>query len=199
VSFWKSLGKGLLKAAPFAAMAIPGIGPLASAGIQAGLGAANAKASGGGLKDVLLGAGTGAAMSGVGGAAKGLSPSKGLLSNIGNFAKQTGKNALSQFGGSSLTGEHEPFMGPKQPSNWKSMLPGLLGAGGAATAAILSNRKKKQPEIQQGSQRSPIGPTQGIPRMNQTTPNLAFPIEYGRQQAMGQQPNLPPYMSYLDY
>lgn len=88
MAFWKSLGKGLLKVAPFAAMAIPGIGPLASMAIQGGLGAANAKASGGGWKDALLGAGTGAATAGIGGGAAG----KG----VGGFLKQAGKNVLSQ-------------------------------------------------------------------------------------------------------
>lgn len=84
MGFWKTLGKGLLKAAPIAAMAIPGIGPVASMAIQGGLGAANAKVSGGGLKSMLLGAGMGAAGAKLGG---GLSPSKGFMPAMKNIGK----------------------------------------------------------------------------------------------------------------
>lgn len=92
--FFKGLGKGLLKAAPFAAMAIPGIGPLASAAIGAGIGGASAKVKGGGLKDVLLGAGMGAAGSKIPGLDKGLSPSGGFLSGL----KQVGMNTIKDPG-----------------------------------------------------------------------------------------------------
>lgn len=79
--FWKKLGRGLLKIAPIAAMAIPGLGPVASTLLQAGLGAANGAASGGGLKGALLGGAVGA----VGGKMGGVSQAgagTNLMSNL---------------------------------------------------------------------------------------------------------------------
>lgn len=50
-----AIGKGLLTAAPFASAAIPGVGPIASAAISAGAGAARGAMDGGGLKGAILG------------------------------------------------------------------------------------------------------------------------------------------------
>src|SRR5262245_50117980 len=203
MGFWKGLGKGLLKAAPFAAMAIPGVGPLASAAIQAGLGAANAKVSGGGLKDVLLGAGMGAAPAGAGGAEKGLSPSKGFMSNLGTFAKQTGKNALA-----SVTGKGAPagWQG-KLAQSVEAARPLLnrMGGGGpslsdtgdlpagmrTATSAPRPNATSQPPYPNRsatnytGYMRG-LGPVMG--RRDQNFPNLAEAIGAGRQTAMANQP-----------
>ena len=66
-SIWGKIGKVALKVAPIAAMAIPGVGPVASMALQAGLGAANSAANGGGLKGAILGAGMGAAGAKLGG------------------------------------------------------------------------------------------------------------------------------------
>lgn len=106
----KKVGKIALKVAPYAALAIPGLGIPASMAIQAGLGAANAKVGGAGWKGVLagagIGAGTGAISGGAGniakGATKGLAPSasvatkavnKGLGSKILDFGVKTASNA----------------------------------------------------------------------------------------------------------
>lgn len=79
--FWSKLGKGLLKIAPIAAMAIPGLGPVASIALQAGLGAANGAASGGGLKGALLGGAVGGASAGLGGVTQAAAGTK-LLPNL---------------------------------------------------------------------------------------------------------------------
>lgn len=113
MGFWGKLGKIGLKIAPYAAMAIPGVGPLAAAGIQAGISAAQKKASGGSWMDALksgaLSAGTsyaGAKIPGLdkitGGAGKGLAPSGKF--NFGNFLKDTGRNMLQGETGIRLPG-----------------------------------------------------------------------------------------------
>jgi hypothetical protein len=87
-SFFKGLGKGLLKVAPVAAAFIPGIGPIASMALSAGLGTANGAISGGkkgALIGGLMGAGTGA----LGNAVKAGSMSK-MFSNGGPAAPAAG-------------------------------------------------------------------------------------------------------------
>lgn len=71
-SFFKGLGKGLLKIAPIATMFIPGLGPVASAALSGAAGA-GAGAVSGGKKGALIGGLMGAA----GGAAKGAASAAG--------------------------------------------------------------------------------------------------------------------------
>lgn len=209
MGFWGSLGKIALKAAPFAAMAIPGVGPLASALIQGGLGAANAKASGGGWKDALIGGGIGAA---TGGLSKGLGPSNpmGMLkgdiakvaakatgkSALGSFAKQAGSNVLSgMFGPKStdrIVGINGPIGQEGQNPNFLDALSGILGsrnqtpnlgtnAGLPPYAMNLSDTAVPRNGMMRG-----LGPTMG--QMDQNNPNLALSIGAGRQEALRNQP-----------
>lgn len=135
MGFWSKLGKIGLKVAPYAAMAIPGVGPLAAAGIQAGIKAAQTKASGGSWGDALKGgalaAGTSYAGAKIPGLDKiGLGPTKGastkltgggFAKGLGNFAKQTGKNFL----------QGEYGIGPSQQSGLGGSMKIPLYAGGS--------------------------------------------------------------------
>jgi hypothetical protein len=80
----KKVGKVALKVAPYAALAIPGLGIPASMALQGAIGAASGAMNHGGLKGALLGgaigAGTGA-LGGIGKAATGLGPSASTVSN----------------------------------------------------------------------------------------------------------------------
>jgi len=93
MGFWKTLGKIGLKVAPYAAMAIPGVGIPLGMAIQGGIGAAQAKASGGSWKNALVNAGIGAGTSAVGGlgAIKGIGPSSGVGAKILKGAVGAGK------------------------------------------------------------------------------------------------------------
>jgi len=175
--FFKGLGKGLLKYGAPVAAGIFG-GPLAAMAVSGATSGLSKKIEGGSWKDALLAGGIGAGTSYAGGkipgldkvAGKGLAPSKGILGRLGDAGKEIGKSALLDRGRGFMPEGNAVPRGPQAEGQ---------------------NKKKRQ--------REPIGPTRALPRMNQTTPNLAFPLEYGRQEALGQKPNLPPYMSYLDY
>ena len=91
MGFWKKFGKIALKVAPYAAMAIPGVGVPLGMALQGGLAAANAKASGAGWKGTLLSGGLGAAAGGVGaGALKGIGPSAGVGAKLAKGALGAG-------------------------------------------------------------------------------------------------------------
>ena len=97
---WKKIGKWALKIAPYAAMAIPGVGVPLGIAIQAGLGAANAKASGANWKQTLLGAGIGAGTGAIGAKIPGLGPtSSGAAKFLGGVAnKGVGKSWQGALG-----------------------------------------------------------------------------------------------------
>ena len=180
MGFWKGLGKGLLKIAPIAAMAIPGIGPIASAAIQGGLGAANAKASGGGWKDALLGGATGAAMGGFGGGTKGLSPSKGFWGTVKDIGKQTGKQIL----GGGLGQQGNPYiMDDPARGGISGNMPYPGQSNYAQQRPIGPTRQPPNPmDIMEG-----LGPDVLMQR-NQNFPNLAEALNAGRQAAYKRYP-----------
>jgi hypothetical protein len=168
MGFWSKLGKGLLKLAPFAAAAIPGIGPIASMAIQGGLGAANAKTSGGGWKDALLGAGVGAAgakLGGLGSSTKGLSPSSGLLGKLGAIGKQTGTN----FASSILPGESGGIGGS---GGWLDKVLGVASTVGKNRVAPTTTNRTAPPRTSQSNSR----------------PNVRERISAGRRNAIQNQP-----------
>jgi hypothetical protein len=196
----KKVGKIALKVAPYAAMAIPGIGIPASMAIQAGLGAANAKAGGAGWKGVLAGAGIGA---GTGAVTGGLGPSgnvvknavsdtankalggglKGTLLNIG---KTTAGNMLGT--GSTKTDivkgvlSRAAQMGSNQPS-----------ATGATQVAGVEPRLGQMPSP---SDNYPGGFGQNFGE-DQNNPNLANSINQGKLDAQRtRRPLIPSQRAY---
>lgn len=229
MSFWGKLGKIGLKIAPYAAMAIPGVGPLASMGIQAGIGAAQKKASGGSWLDALKSGGISGAASYVGGkvpgldkiagAGKGLAPSGnfvkeavsgtankalgkgGVKSILGNIAKQTGKNILtdvaSRKGGgvdvnnpSSWGGEWGggDFSGQGNLGNRIGLPPGAMNFSGQDKYRGDTGPQTAMPREDQGlsrfhrQMRRQLGPVMGVE--DQSNPNLANAIGAGRMEAM---------------
>lgn len=112
-SFFKGLGKGLLKVAPIAAAFIPGIGPLASAGISAATGAASGAISGG-KKGALIGGLLGGATGGIG---KALSGASGAV--------KMGANGIPNIG----------------VTNGISSLPGVATGGGALVNGLMNAGK----------------------------------------------------------
>lgn len=185
-SVMKKIGKVALKVAPYAAMAIPGVGPIASMAIQAGLGAANAKVSGQGLKGVLLGAGTGALTSKLGGfgsAGKGIAPSAGAVASgvakntAGSVAKQIAKNVgMGAMTGGLTNGITSALASPSSSSD--SYQPSGLGPSSVPSGMNSSTRTGTMPRYGQ----NPLN------QYNQNTPNLAEALNQGRQEAIRNQP-----------
>lgn len=174
--FFKGLGKVALKAAPFAAMAIPGIGPIAGATIAAGSSAADKKVSGGSWKDALLSGGMSAGLSALGG---GLGPSK-------NFVKE-GVNAvddkIASRGLGGMISNIAKSMGRGVLSNPSVMMDGP-GTGGRAVSGSPSAGGNIPPY---GGRMSGIGPSVLMQR-DQNFPNLAEALNAGRQEAINDQP-----------
>lgn len=108
MGFWRKLGKLALKAAPVAASFIPGVGPLAAAGIGAAAGAlGNGKPK---LSNVLGGAAAGA-----GGAL-----AKGAVSGGGGLGGLVGRagDALDKIGGvDTLLGAASAYQGYQADKN----------------------------------------------------------------------------------
>ena len=119
MGFWGKLGKVALKAAPYAAMAIPGVGVPLGMAISGATGAASKKLSGGSWKDALLSGGIDAGLSaipGAKGAAKGLAPSAKAV------GKATLKNTVGNVGKSVLSGMTGGTGGSE--GGWKDALKG---------------------------------------------------------------------------
>lgn len=94
MGFWKTLGKIGLKVAPYAAMAIPGVGIPLGMALGGGLSALDTKVSGGSWKDALVSGGIGAGTSAVGlGALKGIGPSSGVTAKLLKGASGAAGNA----------------------------------------------------------------------------------------------------------
>lgn len=96
-------------ALPVAAAFIPGVGPVASALIQAGAGAAGSAIAGGGLKGALTGAamgGLGAATGGLGSAASRMG-ANGAKGGLGSFVQRAilDPRALTQIAGGAIGGD----------------------------------------------------------------------------------------------
>jgi hypothetical protein len=118
--FFKGLGKVALKAAPYAALAIPGVGPVAAMGIRAGIGAAQGAASGKGLKGALIGGGLGAIPVPGGGGAVATTFKEGL--------KQAGKQAVKE----TLSNVAGQVAAPSRPAAGRGSTP---AAGRGSTAS----------------------------------------------------------------
>lgn len=124
MSFWKKLGKGLKFAAPVAAMAIPGLGPVASMALSAGLGTAGAKMSGDSWKRSLLTGGIDAAGTGVG--------KLPIAGKLGTLKKIAGPLVGSQGGG----GGSETTGG----AGWGDLVPAAATAINAYGKSAAENR-----------------------------------------------------------
>lgn len=163
-SFFKGLGKGLLKAAPFAASFIPGVGPLASALIGGGAGAASGAMGGGGWKGALGG--------GLGGASTGM-----MMEGLQGLGK-------GSFGKGLAPSSAEPFMGPRQPG-MMSKIGGFLNKnkGALALGGGLGIGLSQLGRSGQGGgdvQRYPDEQEYMAPRgQNMRVPNLSNPFEQG--------------------
>ena len=124
MGFWKTLGKIGLKVAPYAAMAIPGVGIPLGMALAGGLSAADTKVSGGSWKDSLLSGGIGAGTAAVGlGALKGIGPSSGVGAKLlkgASGAKDAGKlgilgKALGDIGKNAATAQLSKVGTPQTP------------------------------------------------------------------------------------
>lgn len=160
--FLGGLGKILKKIAPIAISFIPGIGPVASAALGAGLGALD----GGGIKGALLGAATGA-IGGAGGAAKiggALAPGASTVMQKtlgdaligGAFGAATGQNplqaALMSGGTSFLRGQ----LGPKAPATTtQSSTPGATPPIAPSASDIVVTRSLPATAATSGSSAIP--------------------------------------------
>jgi hypothetical protein len=165
VSFWKNFGKIALKVAPYAAMAIPGVGIPLGMALQGGLSALDTKVSGGSWKDALISGGIGAGTGAVaGGALKGISPSSGVAAKL-----------LGGAGGVANTGK-------------VGMLGKALGDVGR-TAAENQLSKVGTPQTPQGPMVAPTPPVtqeasnRAVNMFQPTSSSLGDSIFAGRQNA----------------
>lgn len=130
---WKGFFKGALKVGQFAAPFIPGVGPIAEMGIQAGLGALNAKANGGGVKSMLLGGGLGAAGGAIGGVGNKLTSGiqNTTMRSLANMGIQTagnmGLNALGNKLSGGANGGNVSANGGNAPAGTDLTQQGLAG------------------------------------------------------------------------
>jgi hypothetical protein len=158
MGFWKNFGKIALKVAPYAAMAIPGVGIPLGMALQGGLAAANSKVSGGSWKDALLAGGIGAGTGAVaGGALKGIGPSSGV-----------GAKLLKGAAGAGEAGK-------------VGVLGKTLGDIGINAATSKMSTPQSGPPPQMGPLQSPIGPSSNP--FGGFNSGLADSIAMGRQNA----------------
>lgn len=204
MGFWGKLGKGLLKIAPYAAMAIPGVGVPLGMAISGGLSAVDKKVSGGSWKDALLAGGIGAGTSFAAGKIPGLDKiaggaagkatdqagssfvkdavtksankalGKGLAPSIGGFMKNVGTNMAKD----TIANMGQNLI--SRPQNPQQAAPPDVAqpnpnAAGMGIGANTANG------IMRG-----LGPTMG--QRNQNNPNMALSIGAGRQDAIRNQP-----------
>jgi hypothetical protein len=203
-SVLKGIGKVALKVAPYAAMAIPGVGIPLGMAIKGGIGAATGAMNGGGLKGALIGGGLGAA-GGAAGALGGIGPSSGVLSKLG-------AGALGKATGTGLTGKIGSVLGGMATNAATSKLPpgaidesGAFGQGtsGKSWKGVADAAMNAIPgAISSSTSSRGIGPSNtpsntAVPRGQGTAPgfqfgtnnpNLADSILAGRQNAVINQP-----------
>jgi hypothetical protein len=173
-SVMKKVGKVALKVAPYAAMAIPGVGIPLGMALQGGLAAANAKASGGNWKQALLAGGIGAGTGAIaGGALKGIGPSSGALAKFG--AGAGGKLAGTGLAGA--VGSGLGTVGQGYATNYLDNK--LAGSGGG-------NKATGQQVTTHGSEGG-IGPSEGF-QYGPTNPNLSQALARGKRTAIMNQP-----------
>src|SRR5580765_4951806 len=192
MSFWSKLGKIGLAVAPYAAMAIPGVGIPLGMALQGGIAAAQSKASGGSWKNALISGGIGAAGAAVGaGALSKIGPSSGVAAKmLGGAAGKAGLGTSGAIGkglgtvgmqaaNKALGGgppENETFgSGPVQGNpNAMSMTGARQGLNPTADPNKLSGTKHadtSNPMYQQmhpgPKQNQPIGPSYQYPQGGQ--------------------------------
>lgn len=211
MAFWSKLGKGLLKvgkvAAPIA-LGMTGVGLPAAMAVSGGLNALDKKASGGSWKGAL-----GAGLMGAG-SAYGASKLGGFA---GKLAGKLGKGATTSSGmpsipvQSGLPADFFQKLGQKAAPSQSAFqrIMGNIGQG-ARTAQDVMGAVGAARGAMGGYRTPPFNPygggitggmggmrTQrgmGVPRMDQRSPNLAYPIMRGRQEAIMNQPwRTPPF------
>lgn len=185
MGFWGKLGKIGLKIAPYAAMAIPGVGPLASMAIAGGIGAAQKKASGGSWKDALISGGTSAALSKIPGLDK-IGPSSGALSKIvGGAAGKQGLGWQGKLGGIAKDAIMNRGQRPNPNSGSAESIFGVPGQG--VSSPWVMNAQSSGGGQDSGlspfhqRMRDQFGPIMG--QQDQSNPNLADSIGAGRMAA----------------
>lgn len=197
-SIMKKVGKVALKVAPYAAMAIPGVGPLAAMGISAATSAADKKLSGGSWKSALGAGAIGAGTSLIGSKlpVKGIGPSASVAKE---GVKQSTKSVLGNMAKSSVSGLLGG--GGGSASSWKDL--GKMGINAAINYGGGMGQQSRTPDFNPGpsgdfnggNSRIPGGIIRGVgPRnapmsqMDQSNPNLAEFIGQGRREAIRNQP-----------
>lgn len=193
-SVLKKVGKVALKVAPYAAMAIPGVGIPLGMAISGAANAASKKLEGGSWKGALLAGGLGAGSAGIGGGALGsIGPSSSVLSKLGAGAagKAVGTGATGKIG-SVLGSMGMSALGNKTGqglSNYND-ISGAAPAGLSALGSTMSNRTpdRNTPSSSAGSAvpRSNTGNAPGF-QFGSNNPNLADSIAAGRGMAVKNQ------------
>lgn len=204
-SIMKGIGKVALKVAPYAAMAIPGVGVPLGMAIKGGIGAATGALNGGGLKGALIGGGLGAT-GGAAGALGSIGPSSGVLSKIaGGALGKTSTGVAGKVGGilgglatNAATSRLPPgaidesgaFGQGTSGKSWKGVADAAMNAIPGAISSSASYRTPKSSSA--SSQAVPRQVNQGgnAPGFQYGTnnPNLADSILAGRQNAVKNQP-----------
>lgn len=192
MSFWGSLGHILLKAAPIAALAIPGVGPLASMAIGGLASGAEKKLSGGSWTDALKAGGIGAGAGYVGGGGlSSIGPSSGALAKLtagagGKVAGTGWEGTLGQ--GLSQMGQNALMSNPGYASeDSNGVIPGMGGANGMGRMMPSGTTPIGQAVRGPDMSNSGLGPSSPMAMMsgimqNLRAPNLQNALDYGASQ-----------------
>jgi hypothetical protein len=198
----KTIGKVALKVAPYAAMAIPGVGPLAAMAISAGTSAASRKLEGGSWKDAALAGGIGGATGYMGAKipVKGIGPSSGVAKAVtkGAIAKNVAKKVGTSILTNAATGR-QPMDEGKSGPDWSTIVGGIVKDSitdhyrNSQAARTAPSSDSYTPSVSRES--GTIMPRGGysyndnpMNQVDQRNPNLAQSIFQGRQQAIQNQP-----------
>jgi len=153
MGFWKTLGKIGLKVAPYAAMAIPGVGVPLGMALAGGISAADKKVSGGSWKDALLSGGISAGLSGVGaGALKGIGPTSGVASKMLKSAAEGGKG----LGWSGAVGQALGDIGKNAATSRLGGMPQPVNAPEPAPMPQMPQSQPQAPSMFQPPQQSSL-------------------------------------------
>lgn len=212
-SVMKKIGKVALKVAPYAAMAIPGVGIPLGMAISGASSAASKKIAGGSWKDALISGGIGAGTAAIGGKIpiKGIGPSSSAVSkSVANVAsKATGEGGFKAGLGNVLKGA---IGGIGVPGVAGKGAQGALGSAiGSEIMGSVANRGQSNPNPYRtpdynpsvgGAVSRPAAGTGGgampkggfrysenpMNQYDQSSPNLSQSIFQGRQEAIRNQP-----------
>lgn len=190
------IGKVALKVAPYAAMAIPGVGVPLGMAIAGASNAASKKLEGGSWKDSLISGGIGAGTAAIGGGAlKGIGPSSGIVKKLGAGAagKVTGTGVTGKIGGvlgnmaSSALGKQGPLIDTNDFGSGKG-IKSVIGNSVDAIGRMASNPSNAyQPQQQSQNQSVATSGNIAVPRQSAMMPNLGDAINAGRLAAAGDQ------------